>query len=129
MSIQLHSPAEAFLAIAAVAIGADGVGSMSERDFLYKHVKSMDALKGVEPAEFDKLLGSVIDRVYAALPQENMAITTAGVQMLVAAARSVLSPEQQKAAVKMATELCAADGESPSETVLIQELERGFAAR
>jgi hypothetical protein len=102
---------------------------MSERDFLYKHVKSMDALKGVEPAEFGKLLGSVIDRVYAALPQENMAITTAGVQMLVAAARSVLSPEQQKAAVKMATDLCAADGESPSETVLIQELERGFAAR
>lgn len=127
MSIQLHSPAEAVLAIAAVAIGADGVGSMSERDFLFKQVKSMDVFKGVQQADFAQLLGTVIDRVYAALPQENMTITTAGVQMLVAAARTVLSPEQQKAAVKMATELCAADGESPSETVLIKELERGFA--
>lgn len=127
MSIELHSPAEAVLAIAAVAIGADGVGSMTERDFLFKQVKSMDVFKGVQPADFAQLLGTVIDRVYAALPQENMTITTAGVQMLVAAARTVLSPEQQKAAVKMATELCAADGESPSETVLIKELERGFA--
>jgi hypothetical protein len=129
MSIQLESPAEAFLAIAAVAIGADSVGSMSERDFLYKHVNAMDVFKGVQPTDFAKLLGTVTERVYASLPQEDMAITTKGVQTLVAAARSVLSPEQQKAAVKMASDLCAADGESPSETSLIKELELGFAAR
>lgn len=129
MSIKFDSPAEAILAIAAVAIGADGVGTMSERDFLYKRVEAMDVFKGIAPADFAKLIGTVTDRVYAALPMENTAITAKGVQMLVEAARLVLSTEQQKAAVRMVGELSASDDVNAMERNFVQELERGFATR
>ena len=129
MSIKLNSPAEATLAIAAVAVGADGVGNMSERDFLYKHLKEMDVLKGLAPAEFATLLGTVTEQVYTSLPIEGAAISPKGIQMLVDAARSVLSSEQQTAAVKMATELCASDGVSAPEKGFIQELKKGFASQ
>jgi hypothetical protein len=129
MSIKLDSPAEAILAIAAVAIGADGVGSMSERDVLYKQVKGMDVFEAHSPAEFAALLGAVTEKVYASLPLEDTAMTLKGIKMLVEAARSVLSPEQQKAAVKMVSDLSAADGVSATEASFIKELERGFASR
>ena len=129
MTLKLSSPAEATLAIAAVAVGADGVGSMSERDFLYKNLKEMDVLKGLAPAEFTALLGSVTEKVYSSLPIEGVAISPKGIQMLVDAARSVLSSEQQAAALKMAGQLCASDGVSAPEKSLIQELEKGFARK
>jgi hypothetical protein len=129
MSIKLDSPAEAILAIATVAVGADGVGSISERDFLFKQVKGMDVFEGQSPADFAKLLGAVTERVYASLPMEDAEITAKGLQMLVAAARSVLTPELQRAAVKMANELSASDGVSAKERGLLQELEKGFASR
>ena len=76
---------------------------MSERDLLYKQLKEMDVLKGLAPAVFATFLGTVTEHMYTSLPIEGAAISPKGLQMLAEAARSVLSSEQQTAALKMAT--------------------------
>jgi tellurite resistance protein len=129
MSITFDSPAEAFLAVAAVAIAADGVGSMVERKFLFERIKGMDLFQSYALAEFETMMNGVTHRVYESLPTQDMAITVQGVDTLIKAARAVLSADQQTAVVKMATELCHADGLSDEEKTLLEQLERGFSSK
>src|SRR5262245_40358851 len=64
MSITFDTPAEAFLAVAAVAIAADGVGSMVERKFLFERIKGMDLFQGYAATEFESLMNGITHRVY-----------------------------------------------------------------
>jgi tellurite resistance protein len=128
MSITFDTPAEAFLAVAAVAIAADGVGSMVERKFLFERIKGMDLFQSLALAEFESMMNGITHRVYESLPTQDMAITPQGIAALIKAAQGVLSADQQKAVVKMATELCHADGLSDEEKLLLEQLERGFGA-
>src|SRR5262245_16629177 len=82
--LKFEKNTEAFLAVLSVVLSADNVGSLDERDLIFKKVKGLAIFNNPSMAEFSKLLGKVTDVVYSELPQEDGAITDAGVDMLLA---------------------------------------------
>ena len=87
MSLKFEKNTEAFLAVLAVVIGADDSGSLEERDFLFKKVKGISIFGNPSSQDFSKLLGQVTDVVYSQLPQADGAITAAGIDSLLSAAK------------------------------------------
>lgn len=127
MNTLIDTPAEAFLAVAAITIAADRVGSLAERDVLFERYRTLDAFQTTGPTEFAQRLNDVTERVYDALPVENQAVTPDGIDTLIGEAKAVLSPAQRRAAIRLATELCQAAGICDEERALLERLERGFA--
>lgn len=66
MPLKFENSNEAFLSVLAVVIGADQVGSVAERDFLFDKVKGLPSFSKLSLPEFSKLLGQVTDKVYSA---------------------------------------------------------------
>jgi hypothetical protein len=127
MTLKFQKSSEAFLAVLSVVIGADQVGSLDERDFLFAKVKNLPLFGNPSIAEFSKLLGQVTETVYSQLPMDDGAISAAGVNSLLAEAKKLLTPEQQKSLLQIATELCKSDGAAAQENALLTQLQRAFA--
>jgi hypothetical protein len=127
MAIKFENSSESFLAVLALVVGADNVGSIAERDFLFEKVKSLPSFGNLSLADFSKLLGQVTDKVYSTLPQVDGALTSAGVDELLAAAKSSLSPELQQAALKAAVQLSESDETNAAEAALLSQIRRAFA--
>lgn len=123
MTVKLDNSQEAFLAVLTLVAGADQVGSLEERDFLFERVKALSLFDGMSRAQFNKLLGSVTDKVYESLPLEDGSITTAGIDELLTAAKSSLSPVLQKTLAETAKALCGADDLSDQEAALLAQIQ------
>jgi len=126
MSLKFEKNSEAFLSVLTLVVGADSVGSLEERDFLFQKVKGISIFGNPSSADFSKLLGKVTDAVYSNLPQKDGVITAAGVDALLAEVKSVLSPELRKTLVQTAPELGGSDGADDGETELIQKISRAL---
>ena len=126
MSIKFEQPVQAIVAVAAVVIGADGVGSLEERNALFGKVKNLDALKGVSEGDFRKLLNDMTDRLFSELPTKDGALEPLAIDQLASAAKAVLTPEQRAAAYQMAVQLAAADGQGQKEKALLDQLRNGL---
>lgn len=124
MSLKFEKNTEAFLAVLTVVIGADNAGSLEERDFLFKKVKGISIFGNPSSQEFNKLLGKVTDAVYAQLPQSDGALTSAGIDSLLAEAKNALTPDLRKTLVATAAELVDADGAEASEKALLDKIRR-----
>jgi hypothetical protein len=128
MALKFEKSSEAFLSVLSVVLGADQVGSLDERDFLFEKVKGLPMFGNPSISEFSKLLGRVTETVYSQLPMDDDgAITPAGVTSLLAEAKKMLTPEQQKSLLQIATELGKTDGASAQEISLLAQLGRVFA--
>jgi len=124
MSLKFEKNTEAFLAVLTVVIGADNAGSLEERDFLFKKVKGISIFGNPSSQDFNKLLGKVTDAVYSQLPQADGALTSAGIDSLLAEAKNALSPDLRKTLVSTAAELVDADGAEASEKALLDKIRR-----
>jgi hypothetical protein len=122
MTMNFESDREAFLAVLNEVIGADAVGSLEERDFLFQRVTALELFSGVASGDFNKLLGTVTDKVYESLPVEDGLLTAAGTDALLDAAQQRLSPALRKVLVELASELGGADGEDATETALLAQI-------
>jgi hypothetical protein len=127
MSLKFEKNSEAFLSVLTLVVGADQVGSLSERDFLFQKVKGISIFGNPSSADFSKLLGQVTDAVYSKLPQQDGVITAAGVDALLAEVKGALSPELRKTLVQTASELGGLDGADARETELIEKIRRALA--
>jgi hypothetical protein len=126
MALKFEKNTEAFLAVLAVVIGADDAGSLEERDFLFNKVKSIPVFGNPSSQDFSKLLGKVTDAVYTQLPQADGAISAAGIDALLAAAKDALSPDLRQTLIATAAELIDADGAEASETALLDRIRRAL---
>jgi hypothetical protein len=126
MSLKFEKHTEAFLAVLAVVIGADDAGSLEERDFLFKKVKGISIFGNPSQQDFSKLLGKVTDVVYTQLPQSDGAISAAGIDALLAAAKDALTPDLRKTLVSTAAELIDVDGAEPAEKALLDKIRRAL---
>ena len=124
MPLKFEKNTEAFLAVLTLVIGADNAGSLEERDFLFKKVKGISIFGNPSSQDFSKLLGKVTDSVYSQLPQADGAISPAGVDILLAEAKSALSADLRKTLIATAGELMAADGAEASEKALLDKIKR-----
>jgi hypothetical protein len=126
MSLKFEKNTEAFLAVLTVVIGADDAGSLEERDFLFQKVKTISIFGNPSQQDFSKLLGKVTDDVYTQLPQVDGAISDAGIDSLLSAAKDALTPDLRKTLVATATELVDADGAAASEKSLLDKIRRAL---
>ena len=126
MPIKFEKNTDAFLAVLTLVIGADNAGSLEERDFLFSKVKGISIFGNPSSQDFSRLLGKITDVVYTQLPQADGAISTEGVDMLLAEAKNALSPELRKTLVSTAAELIDADGAEASEKALLDKIRRVF---
>src|SRR5262245_12856269 len=111
MPLKFEKNTEAFLAVLSAVIGADNVGSLEERDFLFSKVKGIAIFGNPSLPEFSKLLGKVVDTLYSGLPKdEDGAITAAGIDTLLSEAKGALTPDLRKTLVATAGELIDTDG-------------------
>jgi hypothetical protein len=126
MALKFEKNTEAFLAVLAAVLGADNVGSLEERDMLFKKVKAIPLFGNPSLPEFSKLLGKVTETVYAELPKQDGAISAAGVDTLLAEAKKALSPDLRKTLIATANELVDADGADAKERVLLEKIRRAL---
>jgi hypothetical protein len=122
MSLEFEKNTEAFLAVLTLVAGADDMGSLEERDFLLQKVKGIPIFGNPSSADFSKLLGKVTDVVYSQLPQDDGAISAAGIDTLLAAVRSALSADLRKTLIATATELASTDGGDGKEDALLTKI-------
>jgi hypothetical protein len=126
MTIKFKNSSEAFLSVLSLVIGADSVGSLEERDFLFEKVKNLPLFGNPSVAEFSKLLGQVTSAVYSSVSTKDGDIAPEGVSAVLTEAKKLLNPEQQKSLVKIATELSTSDGTAAEEVALLTQLRRVF---
>ncbi len=126
MSVKFEKDTEAFLAVLTLVVGADDVGSLEERDFLFNKVKGVSIFGNPSSQDFLKMLGQATDTVFTNVPQQDGAFTAAGIEELLAAAKAKLSPELRKTLVATATELGSADGEDAKESALLEKIRRAL---
>jgi hypothetical protein len=124
MSLKFEKNTEAFLGVLSVVLGADQMGSLEERDFLFNKVKGISIFGNPSSADFSKLLGKVTDAIVAELPQEDGVLTAGGIDTLLAEARRLLSADLRKTLVETAVALSDADGADASETALIDKIRK-----
>lgn len=124
MALKFEKNTEAFLAVLAAVLGADSVGSLEERDQLFKKVKAILIFGNPSLPEFSKLLAKVTDAVYAELPTQDGAISGAGIDTLLAEAKQALSPDLRKTLIAAASDLVDADGAGAEEKALIDKIRR-----
>lgn len=124
MPLKFEKNTDAFLAVLTLVIGADNAGSLEERDFLFKKVKGISIFGNPSSQDFSRLLGKVTDMVYTQLPQADGAISPAGIDQLLAEAKTALSPELRKTLIATAGELMDADGAEASEKALLDKIKR-----
>jgi len=127
MTVKFANDSEAFLAVLTLVAGADQSGSLEERDFLFNKVKGLPLFGNPSTADFSKLLGKVTDAVYSGIPQQDGEFSTAGIDALLADVKKQLSPELRKSLVKVAGELCDADGTGANEVALLDKVCRALA--
>jgi|RhiMethySRZTD1v2_1073278.scaffolds.fasta_scaffold07270_3 tellurite resistance protein len=126
MSIKFEQPVQAFVAVAAAVVGADGVGSLEERNALFGKVKNLKVFEGLSEAEFKKLLNEMTDRVFSTVSADATGLAPETIDAIAAAAKAILSPEQRKDVQKMAVEISGADGQGQEERALLDRLARGL---
>ena len=126
MSIKFEQPVQAFVAVAAAVVGADGVGSLEERNALFGKVKNLKVCEGLSEAEFKKLLNEMTDRVFSTVSPDATGLGPETIDAIAAAAKAVLSPEQRKDVQRMASEISGGDGEGQEEKALLDRLARGL---
>jgi len=125
MALKFAKNTEAFLAVLAAVLGADNVGSLEERDVLYKKVKAIPLFGNPSMPEFSKLLGKVTDAVYSELPtQDGGGISAAGIDTLLAEAKKALTPDLRKTLISTASDLIDADGADEEEEALVEKIRR-----
>jgi hypothetical protein len=122
MALKFEKNTEAFLAVLAAVLGADNVGSLEERDTLFRKVKAIALFGNPSMAEFSKLLAKVTDAVYSELPMQDGAISAAGIDKLLAEAKKALTPDLRKTLIATASDLIDADGADEAEETLVEKI-------
>lgn len=124
--MDINTPAEAFAAIAAAMVGADGIGTTEERLYLETGLFERPAFAGMEPGAFKELLLTASDSVWSTLPNDGVRITEEGLNTLIGACADVLGADLRAEACRMAEALADVDGRTHEEHGLILTLRAGF---
>jgi tellurite resistance protein len=122
--MKIDNETDAFAALAALVVGADGVGTQQEREFLHGTMAGLPMFQALDANQFQKLLADTTQRVFSSLPTEDGRVTEEGISAVLRQIREMLSPELQARALEMAVGLAGSDEISAEEDALIERLRR-----
>lgn len=126
MAFMLDSPAEAYAAVSLVVVGADGLGTMEERRFLFDELGSLDVFVGHDAESFGALLGALMGRMFTDLSDDGISLNADATDQLCAGARDVLDTRQRGELFSAAVNLACADGLADAERTVLMKLAKGL---
>ena len=126
MSMDFDSPAEAFAAIAGLVIGADAVGSLRERDYLFGEVRSLGVFAGLDDAQYATLVADVVGRLVDEFGTEEGTLVPTAADDVAAGARAVLDDDRRFQALGMARSLAGVDAADVAEGDVLERLRVGL---
>ncbi len=109
MSFNVGSEAEAYAAVALLAVGADGVGTMEEGRFLFDELGQMGVFADHDHESFGQMLGALTGRMFAG-SQGTGGMTAETVGEICAGVRSVLDAQGRSDAFNAAVRVACCDG-------------------
>lgn len=124
--MHFSNEAEAFLAIAALVISADKVGTAAERKQLFDHIGAMQPFKGMNPSQFNGMMADVNAKLFATEDAIDDLMKPAGISQFSSAVKGALPGDRVETAMKMACELAIADGLLRIERGLLEQLATGL---
>ena len=81
--MKIETPAEACACLAVLIAGADEVGTMEERRFLFENIAALPVFADFDQPQFSKLMEDATDWVWSEFPTDGGHITDDGVTKLV----------------------------------------------
>ncbi|MGD8319588.1 MAG: hypothetical protein PVJ02_04020 [Gemmatimonadota bacterium] len=126
MAFTLNGPAEAYAAVSLLVVGADGLGTMEERRFLFDELGSMDAFAGHDAESFGALLGALMGRMFTDLSDDGVSLNADAADQLCAGACDVLDTNQRGELFAAAVNLACADGLAEEERTVLMGLAKGL---
>jgi len=106
LSFQVENAAEAYAAIALLVVGADGIGTIEERDFLFGDLREADVFAGYTAESLGALLGRLVGRMQLGPDADDTKAVTA----VCSGARGVLRPDGCRALFSIAVRVAHSDG-------------------
>lgn len=129
MTVHLHTPKEAFAAVAWLVCSADKTGSPAELRFLYDQVSKLAIFENQDLVEFQNLFGATFSKLFQTLPTGELSIPEPDIEKLIGEIHDLLSPELRIAAYEMATALASVDLICVVEENMIERLRKGLAIK
>lgn len=127
MAFKVDNAADAYAAITVLVVGADGVGTLEERKFLFDELGEVDVFGGLDAESLGGLLGKVVDRMYTELSDDGVALSADAVTEICAGARDVLDERQCHELLSLAARVAFSDGLESEERALLKQISDGLA--
>jgi len=126
MSFKFESAAEAYAAVSLLAAGADGLGTMEERRFLFEELGKLDVFAAYNTESLGALLGSLTGRLFSDLAQYDDNMGPDAVHEMCAGVKSVLGEEGRSEALMAAARVACCDGLDDSEREVLGWIAEGL---
>jgi len=124
--MNIDNAADAFASLAALVVGADAVGTFTERRFIFEYMRGMDVFKDLDREAFARLISDRTDEVCAAYPTDDGRVSEEGVGAVLGLIADKLDPGLRVEAFRMACGLARSDGMDPEEDKLLERVRDGF---
>ena len=125
VKLRIDTAAEACAALAVMIVGADELGTLEERDYLFDKVAGLPIFGGIDRGKFAKLMADTTAGLYAS-PAGGQRMSSEDVGRVVLMIREALPPEQRVEVLEVAVGLAQADGVVSLEALLLQRLCEGL---
>jgi hypothetical protein len=122
----IETPAEAYAALAALMVGADGLATMEEGRFLWERARVLPVFAGLDEAGFSHLVRDVTDRVWSTPPVLAGVFDDEALTGLIGGIRDALPEDLRVDALRMVSDLAWVDGYNFPEHALLERLRAGL---
>jgi hypothetical protein len=126
VELRIDTAAEACAALAVMIVGADDLGTLEERDFLFDRVAGLPIFGGIDRAQFAQLMADTTAGLYATPTAGGQRMSSEDVGQVVLMIREALPPAQRVEALEVAVGLAQVDGVVSLEALLLQRLCEGL---
>jgi uncharacterized tellurite resistance protein B-like protein len=124
--MNIETTADAFAVLAALVVGADAVGTFTERRYLFEEMRGMKVFSDLDRAAFTRLISDRTSEVCSTYPTADGRVSDEGVETLLGQIAARLDPELRLEAFRMAAGLARSDGMDPHEDKLLGRVRDGF---
>jgi tellurite resistance protein len=124
--MKIETPADAFAALAVLVVGADQVGTLEERRFLFERLSAHSVFGDLDGEAFAALVGDTTEQLHTSLPTADGRVTDEGVSRAVGMIAGALTPELCTEAFRMAVDLARIDGMVRPEEAMLERVRDGL---
>jgi len=122
MAFKVESPAEAYAAVSLLVVGADGVGTLEERQSLFEQLGKAAVFSDYDSERLGALLGTLTARMYDDLPNDGISLTGDAIDILCTGCRAQLDLGQCGDLFALAADIACSDEIEERERVMLTRI-------